>query len=585
MEFMTYILVQRLGLLLILAFLMTRIPSFRSLLDREMDTRTVILHAVIYGLFGIAGTISGIVIENGNIVSQFILFPVQDHQLVVSSSLVAIVIAGLLGGPVVGMGAGLIGGIHLFYLGGLGNTAGCIVNILTGLLVGMTARFFSNDRVISPLKALFIGIFPPILQMGILLIFHPHDDFIKEAVDQISLPLVFSNSVAIAIFTAMIAAAINEQEREAALETRRALMIAEDALPHLKKESQFEMAQGIAELLFKRLKVAAVSVSNREQVLAYVGLGADHHKPGDPLQTRLSHEVIQTGALKVAYSQDQIYCKHEKCPLQAAIIVPILESNETSKLIKLYFRKSQHIRSVEIVLAQGLGKLLTNQLAVVQSEKLQTLIRDAELRNLEAQINPHFLFNTLHLIATLFRTDPEKARRITVQLGSFMRFNLRLASTSLVELEKECEHLQSYIEIIQTRFFGRLTICFSPIDECKEALIPPSTLQPLVENSVQHGLENVMEGGKIDIEIKRKADSVYIAVRDNGRGFSKKSISLAGRFPIESERGGGTGLYNVNQRLIGMLGEQSRLHIRNLPSGGSEVHFEIPNIHAGRKAT
>ncbi len=449
----------------------------------------------------------------------------------------------------------------------------------------MTARFFSNDRVISPLKALFIGIFPPILQMGILLIFNPHDDFIKAAVDQISLPLVFSNSVAIAIFTAMIAAAINEQEREAALESRRALMIAEDALPHLKKESPFEMAQGIAELLFKRLKVAAVSVSNREQVLAYVGLGADHHKPGDPLQTRLSYEVIQTGILKVAYSQDEICCQHEKCPLQAAIIVPILESNKTSKLIKLYFRKSQHIRTVEIVLAQGLGKLLTNQLAVVQSEKLQALIRDAELRNLEAQINPHFLFNTLHLIATLFRSDPEKARHITVQLGSFMRFNLRLASTSLVELEKECEHLQSYIEIIQARFFGRITICFSPIEECKDALIPPSTLQPLVENSVNHGLEDVMEGGKIEIDIRQIGGKVQIVIRDNGSGFSEKSLALAGHSPIESKRGGGTGLYNVNQRLIGMLGEQSRLHIRNLPSGGSEIYFEIPNNHLRRKAT
>ncbi|RST73098.1 sensor histidine kinase [Siminovitchia acidinfaciens] len=585
MEFMTYILVQRLGLLLILAFLMTRIPSFRSLLDREIDAKTVILHAMIYGLFGIAGTISGIVIENGQIVSQYILSPVQDNQLIVSSSLVATVIAGLLGGPVVGMGAGLISGIHLYYLSGMGNIAGWIVNILTGLLVGMTARFFSHERVISPLKALFIGIFPPILQMGLLLIFNPHDDFIKTAVDQISLPLVFSNSVAIAIFTAMIAAAINEQEREAALETRRALLIAEDALPHLKKESQFDMAQGIAELLFKRLKVAAVSVSNREQVLAYVGLGSDHHKQGDPLQTRLSHEVIQTGKLKVAYSQDHIYCTHDKCPLQAAIIVPIMESNKTSKLIKLYFRKSQHIRSVEIVLAQGLGKLLTNQLAVVQSEKLQALIRDAELRNLEAQINPHFLFNTLHLIATLFRTDPEKARHITVQLGSFMRFNLRLASTSLVELEKECEHLQSYIEIIQARFYGRLTICFSPNNDCKGAMIPPSTIQPLVENSVQHGLENVMQGGRIDVEIRQVNGKVHIAVRDNGSGFSDIDLSLAGNSPIESERGGGTGLYNVNQRLIGMLGDQSRLHIRNLPSGGSEVYFEIPDNKKGRKAT
>lgn len=585
MEFLTYILVQRLGLLLILAFLLTRIPSFRSLLDREMDAKTTILHALIYGLFGIAGTVSGVVLEDDVIVSHFIIRPVQDDQLLLSSSLVAIVIAGLLGGPVVGLGAGFIAGMHLFYLGGIGDVSSCIVNILTGLLVGMTARFFSQDRVISPLKALFIGIFPPILQMGLLLVFNPHADFIKDAVDQISLPLVFSNSVAIAIFTAMIAAAINEQEREAALETRRALTIAEDALPYLRKESQLEMAQGIAELLYKRLKVAAVSVANREKVLAYVGLGDDHHRQGDKLQTNLSKEVIQSGKIMVAYSPDEIYCNHPKCPLQAAIIVPIIESNETSKLIKLYFRKSQHIRAVEIVLAQGLGKLLSNQLAVVQSEKLQALIRDAELRNLEAQINPHFLFNTLHLIATLFRTDPEKARHITVQLGRFMRFNLRLASTSLVELDKECEHLQSYIEIIQTRFLGRITICFSPLKGVGKALIPPSTLQPLVENCVQHGLEHVMDGGKVEIDMVQKGECIRITVRDNGKGFSEPLLAQAGYVRVESKRGGGTGLYNVNQRLIGMLGNRSRLHIRNLPTGGSEVWFDIPYQDKGGQGT
>lgn len=583
MGFLTMILVQRLGLLLISAFLVSRIPGFRSLLDREMDVKTTIVHSVIYGLFGIVGTISGVVFEDGEIVSNFIFSPVEDDQLLVSSSLVPIVIAGLLGGPAVGMGAGWIAGIHLFFLGGMGYLASCLVNILTGLLVGMTARFFAQERVISPLKALFIGIFPPILQMGLLLIFNPHSSFILHVVDQVSLPLVFSNSVAIAIFTAMIAAAINEQEREAASETKRALTIAEDALPYLKKESQIDMARGIAELLYKRLKVAAVSVSNCEKVLAYVGLGDDHHQTGDLLQDDVAEEVMRTGEVKVAYTKEHIHCPHPHCPLQAVIVLPIKEANKTIQLIHLYFRKSQHIRAVEIVLAEGLGKLLSNQLAVARAEKLQTLIRDAELRNMEAQINPHFLFNTLHLIATLFRTDPEKARHLTVQLGSFMRFNLRLAANSLVELKKECEHVQSYIAIIQARFLDRVTISFSPYEGKGEALLPPSTIQPLVENSIHHGLKNVAKGGIIRIDMKETHGKLRITVYDNGIGFSSTLLSRAGHAPIESEREGGTGLYNVNQRLIGMLGEDSRLHIRNHPNGGCEVFFDIPLISQERR--
>lgn len=576
MELLAITLVQRLGLLLVLAFLLTRIPSFRSLLDRELDLKTTILHSVIFGLFGIAGTISGIVIENDRIVSQFIFLPVESEQLIVSSSLVAIVIAGLLGGPAVGFGAGLIAALHLFFLGGAGQFANSIVNIVTGLLVGFTARFFSQERVISPLKSLFIGIFPPILQMGLLLIFNPHSELIIEVVDSVSLPLVFSNSIAIAIFTAMITAALKEQEREAASETRRALTIAEDALPYLKKESEFDMAQGIADLLYKRLKVAAVAVTNREEVLAYVGIGDDHHKRGDLLLTQLSKDVLRTGKVKVAYSKDEIDCQDPCCPLQAAIIVPITESAGTNKLIKLYFKKSQQMREVDFVMAEGLGKLLSNQLAVAQAEKLHELILDAELRNMEAQINPHFLFNTLHLIATLFRTNPVKARHITLQLGNFMRFNLQLASSSLVHLEKEFEHLQSYIEIIQTRFIGRLTICFSPFKPKAEVLIPPSTIQPLVENSVQHGLKDVTSGGKIDIDIREIGSKIRISVKDNGCGFPEDQLPLVGYTPLESNKGGGIGLYNVNQRLIGMLGEESKLHVRNLPTGGSELFFYIP---------
>src|SRR5699024_12462677 len=106
-------------------------------------------------------------------------------------------------GPYVGLGAGIIAGLHLFFLGGIGVMANVIVNPLTGFLAGWTARFFSNERVISPFKALFIGVFPPTLQMKLLLIFHAQQNTVVDIVDTIGLPLVISNSLSFAIFKAI----------------------------------------------------------------------------------------------------------------------------------------------------------------------------------------------------------------------------------------------------------------------------------------------------------------------------------------------------------------------------------------------
>src|SRR5690606_30541515 len=133
-------------------------------------------------------------------------------------------------------------------LGGVGWLANGIVNPLTGLLAGLTARFFSNERVISPSKALFIGVFPPILQMQLLLIMYTGGGGIIDIVDEIGLPLVLSNSIAIAIFTTMIGVVMKEQENEAAMATRQALTIAEEALPFLKKDSTTDVANGLANL-------------------------------------------------------------------------------------------------------------------------------------------------------------------------------------------------------------------------------------------------------------------------------------------------------------------------------------------------
>ncbi|WP_339228541.1 LytS/YhcK type 5TM receptor domain-containing protein [Oceanobacillus sp. FSL K6-2867] len=576
MMYLTIVLFERLGLLLVIAFVLTRSPGFKSLLYREFSFKMSGIHACVFGLFGIAGTLTGVIIGSDFTVVQAFVWDVGDDQMVVSSSLVAIVIAGLLGGPLVGLGAGIISGTHLFFLGGIGFLANSLVNPLTGLLAGFTARFFSQERVISPLKALFIGIFPPILLMHLLLIFDSQNREMVALVNTIGLPVVLSNSIAIAIFTAMIAVVLREQENEAAIATKQALTIAEEALPFLKEDSFQEKAEGIANLLYSRLKLAAVTVTNEKEVMAHKGLGSDHHQIGNRLVTQISHQAMKTKQVLVAYSQAEIQCFNKNCPLEAAIIIPILETGKTIGLIKLYFCKPQHIRPVELMLAEGLGQLIGNQLKTIKAERLELHTRDAELSNLQAQINPHFLFNTLHMIAALFRKDPEKARHITVQLAQFMRFNLKLVSNHLVALEKESEHVKAYIAIIQTRFTSRLQINFSQPAGISHLLIPPSSIQPLVENSVGHGLERVAEGGRIDVVMERLGDRVKITVRDNGQGFSEKILPQAGNVVLTENQHDGTGLYNVNQRLINLLGEEARLHVCNLPRGGSEVYFSIP---------
>src|SRR5699024_9166736 len=137
---------------------------------------------------------------------------------------------------------------------------------------------------------------------------------------------------------------------------------------------------------------------------------------------------------KIAYSKKEIECSHGECPLEAAIIVPIISAEEDIDLIKFYFEKVQHIRPVENLLAEGISQIISNKLKIISHKKLQAEILDAELRALQTQINPHFLFNSLNLIATLFRIDPAKAREITIQLADYMRFNLKLVSKSLIML-------------------------------------------------------------------------------------------------------------------------------------------------------
>lgn len=577
-EQLTLVLIERMGLLLLLTFILTRIPLFRQLLDREIRFHIAFIFSVLFGLFGIAGTFAGVVLENGVSLASFWVLSLEHTQALANSTCVGVVIGGLLGGPLVGVGAGLLSGIHYYQLGGFVAGPVALSLPIIGLLAGYVARFFSQERVISPSKSLFIGMFAPILQMAFILIGGVPKQEAILLVDQIGIPMVLTNSVSIAIFTAMIHLALREEERFAALATARSFTIAEYILPHLKQGVTSETAELTARILLRECKVDAVAVTDTAQVLAHVGQGSFYHGPQSLQMTPLVKQAISLQHMQIAYSRIDIGCQDCSCGLQAAIFVPFSISENVAGLIILYFRRPQQIRKIEEELAKGLGNLISYQLSAAMAEQLTHLMKDAELRLLQAQINPHFLFNTLNSIVTLIRLHPDQARHVTVQLGTFMRLNLKITEAKLIPLQQELEHLQAFLEIIQIRFDDQLTITLHISPEVGSELIPPSTLQPLIENCIHHGLRGKSTGGEISVTIQKQNEKATLTVRDNGVGIPSPLLEILGNEPLKHSLGNGIGVYNVNQRLIHLLGQDAKLHIQNLVEGGCCISFSIPTV-------
>ncbi|MFJ9497122.1 LytS/YhcK type 5TM receptor domain-containing protein [Brevibacillus centrosporus] len=576
MDNLTLLLIERMGILLTLAFILTRIPLFRQLLDREVHAGTSISYSLMFGLFGIAGTYAGVVVKEDSFSPAFWIFALSSEDVIANSTLVGVVIGGLLGGPLVGLGAGLIAGAHVYGMGGFAALPIGISIPVTGLLAGYVARFFSQERVISPSKALFIGMFAPVIQMSLMLIMAGPPDLVRTVVNVIGVPMVLTNSISIAIFTTMIRVALQEQERSAALEAERAFTIAERILPHLKMGLTPQTAQAAALLLQREVKAAAVAVTDREQLLAHVGAGAEHHLPGAVIVGDLDKRALFSGAIEKGLGREVLGCSAKNCTLQAAILVPIREGGSVVGLIKLYFRRPQQIGKVQEALAKGLSNLISNQLTVALTEKMKGLMKDAELRMLQAQIHPHFLFNTLNAIVTLIRIDPQLARHMTVQLGTFMRLTLKLTAAPLVSVKQELDHLLAYLEIIKVRFSEQFAVRCDIGEGVEDALIPPGTLQPLVENCIQHGLRHMPTGGEIALTVKKEGNLVCFHMEDNGCGVAPDLLPVLGRVPTESKEGNGIGVHNVNQRLVSLRGPDAQLNFCNKPEGGCLVTFSIP---------
>jgi len=188
-------------------------------------------------------------------------------------------------------------------------------------------------------------------------------------------------------------------------------------------------------------------------------------------------------------------------------------------------------------------------LAVEASREAALQTRDAELRALKSQINPHFLFNCLNSISALTSTDPGRARDMCVLLSDFLRKTLGLGERASIPWREELELARTYLEVEQVRFGARLQVEMQVDDDCSECQVPPLVLQPLIENAIKHGIATLVDGGIVRLE--GHVEDGHLAVRVEN-SFDPEA---------PSPRRSGLGLRNVRSRLQTRFGDAAHLHV------------------------
>jgi two-component system, LytTR family, sensor kinase len=199
--------------------------------------------------------------------------------------------------------------------------------------------------------------------------------------------------------------------------------------------------------------------------------------------------------------------------------------------------------------------------------ELQTKLAHAELHALRMQLQPHFLFNTLHAVSMLNFSDVDAANRMLVQLSDLLRMSLDNSGRQTVSLNTELDFLSKYLQIEQTRFHDRLEVSYRIDDDLRDVEVPHLILQPLVENAIRHGIAKLTRGGRVDVIAKRDNGGILLSVCDNGPGLPH-SFAL--------DRASGIGLANTQARLEQTYGEPNLLTLANRPEGGVCAEVRIP---------
>lgn len=548
---------QQMSMFLVIAYLLSKTPVFLPLSNLSARLPNALIIYLIFSAFCILASIFGHTVNDA----------------IANTRAVGAVLGGLLGGPLIGAAVGLTGGLHRYSLGGFTDVACAVSTTLEGLLAGMVHLWILRQgkfetRLFSPKLAFVVTLAAEILQMLIILLIARPFEQALSLVQQIALPMLLANSVGAALFMMILQDRRQLYNKFSSAGSTQALRLAQRMVGILKHGLDQQSAIRIAQILQEETQVAAVAITDEKQVLAFVGLGDDHHLVNQPIASAQTLQAIHENRVVFADGIETPYrcSQSSRCPLGSALVVPI--RNADSKVIgtvKLYEAKRSLFLSINRSLGEGISRIITEQLLLSQHHEQNQLLAQAELKVARAQVNPHFLFNALNTISAVVRRDPSVARSLISDLSLFLRINLKRNQAEST-ISQELEHVNAYLHIEQIRFADRLSITQS-IDAALASLtVPTFTLQPLVENAIKHGTAHLLGKGTVSIYSRRQNQQLQLVVEDN-----------AGRYrPDSTQESTGLGMNIVDTRLKHRFGPDFGVQVDCKPDVYTRIIIPLP---------
>lgn len=573
------LLLERVGLIILVAYILMNTSYFKNMMGEREQWYVKWRLIVVFSSFALLSNFTGIAINNGEIVSSMIYLHLGPEVSLANTRVLTIGVAGMIGGPFVGLFVGVLSGIFRVYIGGADAYTYLISSIVIGLVAGYFGqRAMESKGYLSVKQSALIGASTEVIQMICIIVFSSQKADALELVQLIALPMIIINGLGTAIFMSVIVSTVKQEEQMKAIQTQDVLKLVNQTLPYFKEGLTESSANESAKVIKDLMKVSAVAITNKTHILAHVGVASDHHTPDKTIITDLSKAVIDTGQQKEVYSSKEIGCQHPNCPLEAAIVIPLYIQEDIVGTLKLYFTDFHDLTFVEKRLAEGLAKIFSSQLELGAVETQRQLLQDAEIKSLQAQVNPHFFFNAMNTISALVRIDHEKARQLLLQMSQFFRSNLQGARNNTITISKELEQVRAYIALEQARYPDHFIIECDIPEQYESALVPPFVIQILVENAIKHAFTNRKDDNRIWVKVTSEQHKIKLSVKDNGQGIPEEKLGTIGKVIVESQSGTGSALENLNRRLIGLFGPTAELSIHTSHLG-TEVQTEIPYKH------